>query len=116
MEGVFRRCVGNAAAGAVARLASGLLLSTGMSLLARKISTTDVLAAALLAAELGEPYDTQRIDGEALRELFSSMAELHVSVPFATLRLLGRLANDARVDVRAETARALGWFVDQYPE
>jgi hypothetical protein len=26
------------------------------------------------------------------------------------------LANDGRVDVRAETARALGWFVDAYPE
>ena len=37
-------------------------------------------------------------------------------MPYATLKLLSRLANDGRVDVRAQTARALGWFVDHYPE
>lgn len=86
-----------------------------MPMLARKNSTTDVLAAALLAAELGEAFETQRLPTEALRELFSSMTELHVSVPFAALKLLSRLANDGRVDVRTETARAVGWFVDSYP-
>jgi HEAT repeat protein len=88
-----------------------------MPLLARKNSTSeDPLAAALLAAELGEPCDTQRLPSESLRELFSSMAELHVSVPYATLRLLARLANDGRVEVRAQAARAIGWFVDSHPD
>jgi len=88
-----------------------------MPLLARKNSTSeDPLAAALLAAELGEPCDTQRLPSEALRELFSSMADLHVSVPYATLRLLARLANDGRVEVRAQAARAIGWFVDSHPD
>jgi len=87
-----------------------------MPLLARKSTTAeDQLAAALLAAELGEPFDAQRLTLEALRELFSSLEDLHVSVPYATLKLLSRLANDGRVDVRAQTARALGWFVDAYP-
>ena len=67
---------------------------------------------ALLAAELGEPFDTQRLAPETLRELFSSLDELHVSVPYATLKLLSRLANDGRVEVRAQAARAIGWFVD----
>jgi hypothetical protein len=44
------------------------------------------------------------------------MSELHVSIPYATLKLLARLAADGRVDVRAQTARALGWFVDLYPK
>jgi hypothetical protein len=87
-----------------------------MPMLARKNSTTDALAAALLAAELGDPYDTQRLPTEALRELFSSMNELHVSVPYAALKLLSRLANDGRVDVRTQTARALGWFVVGYAD
>ncbi len=86
-----------------------------MSLLARKLSTTDVLAEALLAAELGQPFASE-LPPEALRELFSSMSELHVSVPYATLKLLSRLATDGRADVRAATARALGWFVDAYPD
>jgi hypothetical protein len=88
-----------------------------MSLLARKVSTmADPLAAALLAAELGDGFDTQRLPSDALRELFTSMSELHVSVPYATLKLLSRLANDGRTEVRAETARAIGWFVDSYPD
>ena len=32
------------------------------------------------------------------------------------MKLLARLANDGRVDVRAQAARALGWFVDAYPD
>ena len=88
-----------------------------MPLLARKnLTSEDPLAAALLAAELGDSYDTQRLPSEALRELFTSMNDLHVSVPYATLKLLSRLANDGRVEVRTETARALGWFVDTYPD
>jgi hypothetical protein len=88
-----------------------------MPLLARKkLTTDDPLAAALLAAELGDAYDTQRLPSEALRELYASMNELQVSVPYATLKLLSRLANDGRVDVRADTARALGRFVESHPE
>ncbi len=95
----------------------GLAPTTGMPLLARKNSTMeDPLAAALLAAELGEACDTQRLSSDALGELFASMSDLRVSVPYATLRLLARLANDGRVDVRAQTARALGWFVETHPE
>ena len=87
-----------------------------MPLLARKnLTTEDLLAAALLAAELGDSFDTQRLPSDALRELFASLNELHVSVPYATLKLLSRLANDGRAEVRAETARALGWFVDALP-
>jgi hypothetical protein len=87
-----------------------------MPLLARKLSTStgDDLADALLAAELGEPGDTGALGGAVFDELFASMSELRVSVPYATLRLLGRLASDERADVRARAARALGWFVDHY--
>jgi HEAT repeat protein len=85
-----------------------------MPLLARKSSTEDALAAALLAAELGEPYDPKRLTDAALRELFTSIQELRVSVPYATLKLLARLASDSRPDVRVNTARSLGWFVDAY--
>jgi HEAT repeat protein len=92
-----------------------LAFFTSMPLLARKISTNDDLADALLAAELGEPGDTGALGSAVLDELFDSMTDLHVSVPYATLRLLGRLASDGRADVRARAARALGWFVDAYP-
>ena len=88
-----------------------------MQLLARKdFSSEDRLAEALLAAELGEPGDTQRLPTAVLRELFAAISELHTSLPYATLKLLARLASDGRVDVRADTARALGWFVDSYPD
>lgn len=98
-------------------LGPALAPTTGMPLLARKNSTMeDPLAAALLAAELGDGFDAQRLSSDALGELFSSMGELKISVPYATLRLLGRLASDGRVDVRAQTARAIGWFVDTHPE
>ena len=88
-----------------------------MLFVARKSSpSADPLVAALVAAELGEGFDTQRLSSEALGELFSSVAALHVSVPYATLRLLSRLCHDERADVRAEAARALGWFVGSHPE
>ena len=87
-----------------------------MALLARKTDTTDVLAAALVAAELDEPCDTARLSPDALRELFDAIPELRVAVPYATLRLLGRLANDPRVEVRARVASALGWLVEPYPD
>jgi hypothetical protein len=87
-----------------------------LALASNNSTSDDALAAALLAAELGEPFDTQRLPSSALRELYSSLSELHVSVPYATLKLLSRLANDGRVEVRAQTARALGWFVDAYAD
>ncbi|MGZ3442933.1 MAG: HEAT repeat domain-containing protein [Polyangia bacterium] len=93
-----------------------MLLPVVMPMVARKNSTTDVLAAALLAAELGESFDTQRLPAEVLHELFASLNQLHLSVPYATLKLLSRLASDDRVDVRAQTARGLGCFVDAYPK
>ena len=73
------------------------------------------LAAALCAAELGEPFAFDRAP-EIAPELFSAIAALRVSVPFATLRLLGRLACDDHPDVRAGVARALPWFADLYPD
>jgi len=100
----------------LARLASDLLQMVVMPLAARKTSTEDVLAQALLAAELGEAYDPARLTPETLRELFTSVAELHTSVPYATLKLLARLASDERAEVRAQTARSLGWFVDTYQQ
>jgi hypothetical protein len=87
-----------------------------MALLARRTETGDVLAEAILAAELGEPCDPTRLSPEALRELFDAIGELRVAVPYATLRLLGRLGSDPRVEVRSRVARALGWFVEPYPE
>ncbi len=88
-----------------------------MLLVARRRSATDdAVAEALLAAELGHTCDTESLSLEALSELFSAIGELRLSVPYATLKLLSRLSSDGRADVRAQTARALGWFVDQYPE
>jgi hypothetical protein len=74
-----------------------------------------LLSAALCAAELGEPFDFARVPGDEFREFFAAVPSLRVSVPFATLRLLSRLCNDPRVDVRVATARALQAFVDCYP-
>lgn len=87
-----------------------------MALLACKSETMDVLAEALLAAELDHPYDTARLPPEALRELFEAIAVLRAIVPFATLRLLGRLAGDGRLEVRARVAEALGRFAADYPD
>lgn len=87
-----------------------------MPLQARRNEPRDVLAMALLAAELDEPFDTTRLPPDALRELFDCMAELRVSVPFATIKLLARLGADPRVEVRAQAARALGWLVERYPD
>lgn len=88
-----------------------------MAILARKtLTTVDILTEALLAAELGEPYATEKLRPEILRELFAAMPELHVAVPYAALKLVSRLASDGRTEVRAEAARALGWLVDAYPQ
>jgi hypothetical protein len=76
----------------------------------------DPLAAALLAAELGESFAYDRLPMTSINELFASLSELRVSVPFATLNLLGHLASDLRADVRAAVAQGLPWFVDLYPD
>jgi len=82
----------------------------------KELTTDDELCAALLAAELGEPCPTDRLRGPVLAELFSSVADLHVSIPYATMKLLSRLCSDPRSEIRAQAARALGWFVDAYPQ
>jgi hypothetical protein len=82
----------------------------------KELTTDDELCAALLAAELGEPGPTDSLRGPVLAELFSSVADLHVSIPYATMKLLARLCSDHRTEVRAQAARALGWFVDAYPQ
>src|SRR6266545_2224292 len=74
------------------------------------------LIEALCAAELGEPYDLGRMPIDALRELFSSTAQLCESVPYATLCLLARLACDLRLEVRTQVALALSDFAVIYPE
>ena len=71
---------------------------------------------ALCAAEFGESFDLSRLPPNALQDLFAAVPQLQVSVPFATLRLLARLATDTRVDVRMEAAHGLGHFVEIYPE
>jgi hypothetical protein len=75
----------------------------------------DWLAAALCAAELGEPFDLDAAPPRLAQELFAAAPELRVSVPYAALRLLSRFATDARADVRAGVARALPWFAELYP-
>jgi hypothetical protein len=77
---------------------------------------SDPLSAALLAAELGEPFAYDRLTLAVVSELFDSMAELRISVPYATLNLLGHLAQDLRAEVREGVAQALAWLVDLYPD
>jgi hypothetical protein len=76
----------------------------------------DPLAAALLAAELSEPFPFDKLPTASLRELFDGMSGLRISVPFATMNLLERLSEDLRAEVRAGVARSLPWFADLYPE
>ena len=87
-----------------------------MLLVAWKNPTIDALAQALVAAELGGPFDLQQLSTAAERELFASLDELQASVPYATLALLGRFVHDERAEVRTQTARAIGRFVDIYPK
>src|SRR6478735_2331905 len=81
-----------------------------------KLQKHDALAAALLAAEMDEPYAYHRLPITAIVELSESVKTLRVSVPFATLRLLARLAEDERAEVRLHIARILTWFADLYPD
>jgi hypothetical protein len=79
-------------------------------------AANDPLAAALCTAELGEPFDLDHASTELLRELFAAVPKLRVCVPFATLRLLARLAGDPRAEVRLGVARAMPWFAELYAE
>jgi hypothetical protein len=76
----------------------------------------DVMAAALCAAELNEPFDLVHTPSVMLGELFPAAPRLRALVPYATFRLLTRLCNDPRDELRAGTARALGEFVGLYPD
>jgi hypothetical protein len=76
----------------------------------------DALAAALLAAELNQPFALEDLPGPLIRELFQAMPQLRVSVPFAAMRLLQRLATHGRNDIRFNVARALPYFADLYPD
>jgi hypothetical protein len=74
----------------------------------------DALAAALCAAELGEP--TGPFSVELVTDLFAALPKLERTVPYATLRLLGRLSRDRRAEVRAAVARALPQFFPLYAD
>ncbi len=76
----------------------------------------DWLAAALCAAELGEPFDLSAAPEQLAFELFAAAPELRVNVPYATLRLLARFAADSRAEVRVGVAGSLPWFAELYPE
>jgi hypothetical protein len=76
----------------------------------------DPLAAALLAAELSDPFPFEKLPTAVLRELFDGMSGLRISVPYATINLLERLIEDSRAEIRAGVARSLPWFADLYPE
>jgi hypothetical protein len=75
----------------------------------------DLLAHALCAAELNEPFDVHSLPIRLLRELFDSIPRLRASVPYATLQLLARLVDDRRAEVRNGVADALPWLGDLYP-
>jgi HEAT repeat protein len=74
----------------------------------------DGLTAALYAAELGHPFDPGQTPSAVLVDLFAAIPKLRRNVPYATLRLLERLAGHPRREVRAHVARALGRFADGF--
>lgn len=76
---------------------------------------SDVMAAALCAAELNEPFDLVHTPSVIFAELFAAVQRLRDLVPYATLRLLSRLGNDPRDELRTGVARALAGFVELYP-
>jgi hypothetical protein len=80
------------------------------------VRARDPLASALLAAEMGEPFDFRALSTPSVRELFDAVSVLRVSVPYATLHLLEKLADDFRADVRAGVAKSLPWFADVYAD
>jgi hypothetical protein len=86
-----------------------------MHALASPLPPADPLATALCAAELGEPFDLEHAPPSLTRELFQAVPKLRVCVPFATMRLLARLAADDRAEVRLGVTRALPWFAELYP-
>jgi hypothetical protein len=83
---------------------------------ASQIESRDFVAAALCAAELNEPFDLAHAPTIAFVELFFAVQHLRNVVPYATFRLLTRLSSDERDELRVGVARALGHFVNIYPE
>ena len=83
------------------------------SLAQRRIA--DPLAQALCASELNQPFPADRLPLWAVRELFAAVPHLSATVPYATLQLLARLANDRRPEVRRGVANSLPWLADLYP-
>jgi hypothetical protein len=86
-----------------------------MALAALQRCADDPLSCALVAAEIGEPFDLARAPS-LIDELLAAVPALRACVPYATVRLVARLARDERADVRARVARALPCFVDLYPQ
>ena len=76
----------------------------------------DALSAALLAAELNEPFDLVHTPSVVFAELFTAVQVLRKSVPFATFRLLRRISCDDRDELRVGAARALANFAEIYPD
>lgn len=76
----------------------------------------DPLASALVAAELEAPLDFARFPPSFLRELFQSAPQLSERVPYAAIRLLGRVASACGPEIRIEVARALRYFGGRYRE
>jgi hypothetical protein len=77
------------------------------------IRGTDPLAAALYAAELGQPVE---LSPALVKQLFQAIPQLRVSVPYATLCVLWQLATDPKPAIRANVARALPWFAEVYAD
>jgi hypothetical protein len=76
----------------------------------------DPLVAALYAAEVGAPLDPPDVPAHLVTELFAAIPRLRETVPYATVQLLGRLANDPRPEVRAGVARAATQLIPVYLE
>jgi hypothetical protein len=79
-------------------------------------SRQDTIAAALCAAEANEPFDLVHVPSGAFSEFFGAVHRLRALVPFATFRLLTRLVNDERDELRVGAAHALAFFADLHPD
>src|SRR4051794_385901 len=78
----------------------GMALPAHAPVLSSWPQTEDTVAAALLAAELNEPFDLVHAPPFAFAELFGNVRQLSALVPFATFRLLARLSCDDRDEIR----------------
>jgi hypothetical protein len=78
-----------------------------MGLAAAAARAEDLVAEALVAAEMCEAFDSAMLPLTELREFFAAVPALRASVPVATQRLLVRLRHDRRSEVRMAAARAM---------